>query len=146
MTDLIQFLSPALLRGTPGPALSPQNRIEMQRASTKETIVSTLHDFGNQSPGDPTTINSMVTRAKKAIDTYTEKKLLLKKISVATLLHSLIDFAIDGGGKHYVAYAILACEEEEEPAGSLVQLAQAWLAYLLYPGECVSLHSKHSCL
>ena len=117
----------------------------MQRAYN-EAALSTLHDFGNQSPEDTTTINSMVTKAKEATETYTslKDKVLLREISVATLLHSLIDFAIDGRGKHYVAYAILTCEEEEEPAEFLVQLAEVWLAYLLYPGEYLSLHSDHS--
>ena len=48
--------------------------------------------------------------------------------------------------KQYVAYVILAYEREEEPAAFLVQLTEVWLAYLLYPGEYVSLHSNDSCL
>jgi len=65
---------------------------------------------------------------------------------VATLLRSLIDVAIDDRGKHYVTYAVLAYDKEEEPAAFLVELAQVWLTNLLYPGKYVSLHSNHSCL
>ena len=57
---------------------------------------------------------------------------------------ALIDAAIDDRGKHYVAYAILAYEKEEDPAAFLVELARVWLTYLLYPGEYISLHSNSS--
>jgi hypothetical protein len=116
----------------------------MKRRTSEGSVVSILRDFGSQDPGDTATIDSMVTKAKEAINIHTKDKWLRDGINVATLLHSLIDVAIDDGGKHYVAYAILACPREEEPAEFLVQLADAWFTYLLYPGEYLSLHSNNS--
>jgi len=119
----------------------------MERRVSEESVMSILHDFKSQGPKDTATmINSMVRKAKRAINMYTKDTLLLKRISVATILHSPIDIAIDDRGKQYVTYVILAYEREEEPAAFLVQLAEVWLTYLLYPGEYVSLHSNDSCL
>ena len=116
----------------------------MERRASEESIKSILHNFKDKSPEDTAAINSMVMRAKEAIDTHTINKFLLGAIRVDILLHSLIDYAIDDGGKHYIACAILVCEKEAEPVEFLVQLAEVWLTYLLYPGEHVSLHSNHS--
>lgn len=118
----------------------------MERRASEESVMSVLRDFKSQGPEDTATINSMVAKAKRAVDMYTRDKLLLKRISVATLLHCLVDFAIDDTGKHYVAYAILAYEKEEEPAEFLVRLAEVWLTNLLHPGEYANLHSNHSYL
>jgi hypothetical protein len=118
----------------------------MERSVSEESVVSILHEFKGQGIQDTATINSMVSEAKRAIDMHTKDALLFKRISVATLLRSLIDLAIDDRGKHYVAYAVLAYEKEEEPAAFLVQLAYVWLTYLLYPGKYVALHSNYGCL
>jgi len=92
----------------------------MERRVSEESVMSILHDFKSQGPEDTATmINSMVRKAKRAINMYTKDALLLKRISVA------IDIAIDDRGKQYVAYAILAYEREEESAAFLVQLAEA---------------------
>jgi len=118
----------------------------MERSVSEESVMSILHGFKDQDPEDTATIYSMVSKAKRAIDIHTKYALLFKRIRVATLLRNLIDLAIDDRGKHYVAYAVLACEKEEDPAAFLVELAQVWLTYLLYPGEYVNLHSTYSCL
>ena len=57
--------------------------------------MSILHDFKSQGPEDTATINSMF---KRAVNMYTKDTLLLKRISVSTILHSLIDIAIDDRG------------------------------------------------
>ena len=116
----------------------------MERQVSEESVMSILHGFEGQGPEDTATINSMVSKAKRAIDMHTKDEFLLKRIRVATLLRSLIDAAIDDRGKHYVAYAVLAYEKEEDPAAFLVELARVWLTYLLYPGEYISLHSTSS--
>jgi hypothetical protein len=118
----------------------------MERRVSEESVMSILRDFESQGPEDTPTINSMVSKAKRAIDTHAKDALLFKRIRVATLLRTLIDVAIDDRGKHYVAYTVLAYEKEKEPAVFLVELAQVWLTYLLYPGEYVSLHSIYSFL
>jgi hypothetical protein len=118
--------------------------MEMERRVSEESVLSILHGFEGQGPEDRATINSMVSNAKRAIDMHTKDELLFKRIRVATLLRSLIDVAIDDRGKHYVAYAVLAYEKEEEPAAFLVELARVWLTYLIYPGEYVSLHRNSS--
>jgi hypothetical protein len=111
----------------------------MKRSASEELVLAVLYDFKDQDPEDTATINSVVTEAKTAIDSHAKDALLQKNIRVDTLFHSLIDFATNDRGKHYVAYAILAAED---PCAFLVQLAEAWLAYLLYPGEHVSLHGN----
>ena len=109
----------------------------MERRVSEESVMSILRDLDSQGP-DISTINTMVRKAKRAINMYTKDAFLLKRISVATILQCLIDIAIDDRSKQYVAYAILVA--------FLVQLAEVWLIYLLYPGEYVSLHSNDSCL
>ncbi|KAF9784708.1 hypothetical protein BJ322DRAFT_1211601 [Thelephora terrestris] len=105
----------------------------MKRTASEELVLAVLYDFKDQDPEDTATINSMVTEAKTAIDSHAKDALLQKNIRVDALFHSLIDFAINDRGKHYVAYAILAYKEVEDPCAFLVQLAEAWLAYLIYP-------------
>ncbi|KAF9787523.1 hypothetical protein BJ322DRAFT_1107581 [Thelephora terrestris] len=105
----------------------------MERTASEESVLNILWDYKSQDLEDTASTNSMVRKAKTAIDTYAKDALLHKEIRVATLLHSLIDFAVDERGKHYVAYAILAYEDAEDPTAFLAQLAEAWLSYLLFP-------------
>jgi hypothetical protein len=118
----------------------------MERRVSEESVMSVLRAFKNQGPEDAVAIDFMVRKAERAIDIYAKDVLLHKEIGVATLLHSLIDLAIDDRGKHYVAYAILAYEREEDPAAFMIQLAETWLTHLLCPGKYISLHGNDSCL
>lgn len=54
-------------------------------------------------------------------------------INLCILLQTMLDGAAISGGERYTACAILACGDENDPRQKLKDLADDWVAFLLWP-------------